>query len=110
MCVNTHLPLANWRFHKVELQKYYWLERVGFLVKVVTALKSTLCVGRVEVHQFLYIANVCADSLWYHVDKEGIWPCGLDKELPIVSLSQPLPVDVWDTQHRHLLFSDLGAT
>jgi hypothetical protein len=66
---------------------------------VESALESALCVGWVEVHVFLYVSSMSADSLWCHVVKEGSWPFGLDEALLGVFVSQPSPFCAQETRH-----------
>jgi len=66
---------------------------------VESALESALCVGQVEVHLFLCVARVSADSLRCHFGKEGSRTFGFDEALPGVFVSQPSPFDAPETQH-----------
>jgi hypothetical protein len=62
----------------VELRKCYQLVRVACCAGVVSALDSALFIGRGEVHLFLCLSTVSADSLWCHFGKEGSWTFGYD--------------------------------
>jgi len=64
-----------------------------------SALQSTLCVGRVEVHLFLCVSSVSADCLRCPFGKEGSRPFGFDVALPGVFVSQPSPFGAKETQH-----------
>jgi hypothetical protein len=75
------------------------LVRVACLAEVESALESALCVKRVEVHLFLYMSSVSADSLRCHFGKEGSRTFGFDEALPGVMVSQPLPCFAQETQH-----------
>jgi len=66
---------------------------------VESALDSALCVGRVEVHMFLCISSVPADSLRCHFGKEGSRTFGFDEALLGVIISQPSPFYAQETQH-----------
>ena len=66
---------------------------------VESALESALCVGQVEVHLFLCVARVSADSLRCHFGKEGSRTFGFDEALPGVIVSQPSPLYRQDTPH-----------
>ena len=72
----------------VELWKCYPLVRVECLAEVESALESTLCVGRVEVHLFLSMSSVSGDSLRCDVGKEGRRTFGFDEALPGVFVLQ----------------------
>jgi len=76
----------------------FWTE-VSFKAMVVSTWESAGWVDQMEVHLFLYVSSMSADSLWCHIGKEGIRPCGFDKVLPGVFLSQPLPFYAPETQH-----------
>jgi hypothetical protein len=69
----------------------YDIRTILHFADVELALESALCVGRVEVHLFLCISSVSADSLRCYFDKEGSWTFGFDKALPGVFVSQPSP-------------------
>jgi hypothetical protein len=60
-------------------------------------LESAVGVGRVEVHLFLCISSMWADSLWWHFGKEGCQICGVGETLLGVFESQPSPVYAQDT-------------
>jgi hypothetical protein len=64
---------------------------------VKSALESALCVGRVEVHLFLCIASMSADSLQRHFGKEGSWTFGFDEVLPGVFVLQLSPFCAQET-------------
>jgi len=66
---------------------------------VESALGSTLCVGRVEVHLFRCISSVSVDYLRCHFGKEGSQTFGFDEALPGVSVLQPSPFCAQETQH-----------
>jgi len=95
--VNTYIGLANWQFGNIELRHCFWVAWVALQVEVVfraevaSALESAVCVGLVEMHLFLGISSVSADSLRCHFGKEGICPSGFDEAWPGVFLSQPSP-------------------
>jgi len=44
-----------------------------------SALDSAVCVGWAEVHLFLCVSSVSADSLRCHFDKEGSRASGFDE-------------------------------
>jgi len=69
------------------------------VVEVESALASALCVGRVEVHLFLSVSSVSADSLQCHFGKEGSRTFGFDEVLLGVFVSQPSPCCAQETQH-----------
>ena len=96
---NTYIQPANWLFQHIELLKSYRLGWVACLPDVELALDSALCVGRVEVHLFLCVSTVSADSLRCHFGSEGSRTCGFDKALPGVFVSQPSPFCAPETQH-----------
>jgi len=73
---------------------------------VESALESALCVGRVEVHLYLCVSGVSADSLRCHLGKEGSWAFSVDESLPGVFVSQPSPV--YDQETHHPASSLLG--
>jgi len=77
--VSAHIRPANCRFGNVELQNYYRLGQVASWAEVAVALGSAVCVGQVEVHLFLRVSCVSADTWQCHFGKEGIRPCGFDK-------------------------------
>ena len=62
-------------------------------------LESALGVSRVEVHLFLCIPIVSANSVRCHFGREGSWPFGFDGALPGVCVSQPSPFWAQETQH-----------
>jgi hypothetical protein len=64
------------------------LGRVVCREEVESALETALCVGRGEVHLFLCLTSVSADSLWGHFGKEGSQTFGYDEALPGVFVSQ----------------------
>jgi len=94
---NTYIRPANWWFQQVALRKCYRLGRVVCLAEVESALESALCVGRVEVHLFLCMSSVSADSLRCHFGKEGSRTFGFDEALPGVFVSQPSPFCAQET-------------
>ena len=53
--------------------------RVGCRAEVELAMESALCVGQGEVHLFLCVSSVSADSLRCHFGKEGSQPFGYDE-------------------------------
>jgi hypothetical protein len=73
--------------------------RVVFPEEVALALDSARCVGWQEVHLFLGVSSVSADSLQGHFGKEGIRPRDFDEAYPAVFLSQPSPLSDQETQH-----------
>jgi len=99
---NTYIRPAYWRFQKVELCKCYRLGRVACRAEVESALVSALCIGRVEVHLFLCVSIVSADTLQCHFGKEGSRIFGFDEALPGVFVSEPSPFYALDTQHPAL--------
>jgi hypothetical protein len=99
MHLNMYTGPANLPFESVELRKCYRLGRLACLAEGESALESATCVGRVEVHLFLSISSVSADSLRCRFGKEGSQTCGFDEALPGVSVSQPSPCYAQETQH-----------
>ena len=73
--------------------------RVGCRAEVELAMESALCVGQGEVHLFLCVSSVSADSLRCHFGKEGSRAFGYDEALPGVFVSQPSPFYAQETQH-----------
>jgi len=71
----------------------------AFRAEVVSALESAACIGRVEVHLFIRITNVTADSLRCYVGKTGNRRCGFDDSWPGIILCQPSPGYAPDSQH-----------
>jgi hypothetical protein len=55
--------------------------------EVVSTMESVACIGRVEVHLFLFISSVSADSLRCHFGKKCSQTFGFDKALPGVFVS-----------------------
>jgi hypothetical protein len=53
---------------------------------------------RVEVHLYLCVSRVSADSLRCHFGKEGCRMIGFDEALPGVFVSQPSPCYAQETQ------------
>jgi len=96
---NTYIRPANWWFQQVELKKCYRLARVACLAEVELAMESALCVGRVEMHLFLCVSTVSAESLWCHFGKEGSQTFGFDEALPGVFVSHPSHFCAQETQH-----------
>jgi len=72
---------------------------VACLAEVESALESALCVGQVEVHLFLCVSSMSADSLRCHFGKEGCRTFGYDEALPGVFVSQASPFCAKETQH-----------
>ena len=66
---------------------------------VESAMESALCVGPVEVHLFLCVSSMSADSLRYHFGKEGSRTFGFDEALLGVFVSQPSAFCAQETQH-----------
>jgi len=84
---------------------------------MVWGLVLAVCVGRVEVHHFDCTFSMSADSLRWHLGKEGINLCGLDEAQQGVILSQLSPVYVQETQlpasslvHQQNVFLSLEAS
>jgi len=96
---NMYIRPPNWWFQQVKLWKCYWLGRVACLAEVEWTLESALCVGRVEVHLFLCVSSVSAESVRCHFGKEGSWTFGFDESLPGVFVSQPSPLCAQETEH-----------
>ena len=65
--------------------------RVACRAVLESAHEFALCVGRVDVHLFLCVSSMFADSLRCHFGKEGGRTFGFDKALPGVFVSQPSP-------------------
>jgi hypothetical protein len=121
MYVNTHLCLANCAYGHVELWYWYratWVAfrvrvlfqaEVAFRAEVVTGLEWAICIGRVEVHMFLPIASLSADSVPCDVGEHGILPCGLTKHSQVsmhsgLNLFMPMILSTWLR-----LFLDFGV-
>jgi hypothetical protein len=68
-------------------------------VEVESVLDSALCVRRGEVHLFLSVSIVSADSLRCHFGKEGSPTFGYDEALLPVFVLQPSPFYAQETQH-----------
>jgi hypothetical protein len=83
----------------VELRKCYQLGRVAFQAEVKLALESALCVGPMQVHQFLCVSTVSADSLRCHFCKEGSRTFGFDEALLGIIVSQPSPLHALETEY-----------
>jgi hypothetical protein len=45
---------------------------------VLSAVESVVCVGRVDVHLFVWVSIVFDDFLGCHIGKAGTEPCGFD--------------------------------
>jgi hypothetical protein len=58
---------------------------------VESTLESPLCVGGVEVHLFLWVFRVSADSLQCHCGMDGSRTFDFDEAFPGVFVSQALP-------------------
>jgi hypothetical protein len=63
------------------------------------AMEAALCSGWVEVHRFLCVSSVSADSFRCHFGKEGSQIFGFDKALLGVFVSQRSPFGAQETQH-----------
>ena len=63
---------------------------LAFWAEVASALESAVSISRVEMHQFLCVSSMSADSLQCHFGKKSIRPAGFDTEWPGDVLSQPL--------------------
>ena len=72
---------------------------VAFRAEVASALVSSDCVPRAEVHLFLYVCSVSADSLRCDFDKEGIRPFDFEEASLCVILSQPVPCYAPETHY-----------
>jgi len=103
--VNTYIWLANWRFGNVELQhcQCVWqmpsAGKVAFHVELPSTMELAGCVGQVEMHLFLCISRVSADSVRCHFGKEGIRPSRFDEAWRGVGILQPSPSYAPETQH-----------
>ena len=106
---NGHVRPANWRFQKGELRTCYRLGPVACRAAVDSALESAVCVGRVEVHLFLCVSSVSADSLRCHFGEERSRQLGFNQALLGVIVSQPSAFCAQELNSPLLLFSDLGA-
>ena len=106
---NIYIRPANWWFQQVKLRKCYRLGRVACLAEVESALESALFIGRVEVHLFLCVSSVTANSLRWHFGKECSQTFGHDEALPGVFVSQPSPFVPRKLNTPLLFFSDLGT-
>ena len=73
--------------------------RVACRAEVESALESAHCVGQGEVHLFLCVSSVSADSLRCHFGKEGSRAFGYDEALPGVFASRPSPIYSQESQH-----------
>ena len=91
---SAYVPLQN-----DELRKCYRLGRVACQAVVEPALECALCVGRVEVHLFLYVSSVSADPLRCHFGKKGSRTFGFDEALLGVFVSYPSAFCAQQTQH-----------
>jgi hypothetical protein len=81
----------------VELRRYYQLGRVACQAEVELALESALCVGQEEVHLFLCVSTVSADSLQCNFCKKGSRTFGYDEAMPGVFVLQPSPFYAQET-------------
>ena len=72
---------------------------VAFQAEMASALLSSVCIPEVEMHLYLSISRVSADSLHCNLGKEGIRRFDFDEVLPGVLLSQPSPFHALETQH-----------
>ena len=72
---------------------------VAFRSVVASALESAVCIISVEVHLFLCVSSMSADSLGCHCGRKGIRQCGFEEAWPGVFLSQPSPFYALETQN-----------
>jgi hypothetical protein len=104
MNMNTHIRLAQGSFGDYQVRHCYWVVQMAFwagvvlLVEVASALVLPVWVGWVEVHLFLFVSTMAADSLGCHFAKEGIYPFGFDEALPGVVQLQPSAFHVPETE------------
>jgi len=87
--VNTHILVTNGRFGNFELPHGRQGGQVAFRARIVSVLVSAVCVGRLEVHPFLFISGVSADSVRCYSDREGINSYSCDEASLGVFLSHP---------------------
>jgi len=103
---------ANRRFEEIELRECYRLGRVGRVAcraDVESARESSLCVGRVEVHLFLCVSGMSADSCGAILARKAAGRLVLTKHCQ-VSLYRSLHLVMPRKLNTPLLlFSDLGA-
>jgi hypothetical protein len=90
MYLNIHIWAALCQFVNIMLQNWYQWERVVFEGEPVSALVAAVYLADMEVHMFVCVSSMSADSLSCHFGKEGIQPCGIDKAYLVVVLLQSL--------------------
>jgi len=100
---------GNWLFQMVELWKCYRLGRVACRAEVESAVESALCVGQGEVHLFLCVSIVSADSCGAILSRKAAGRLGMTKHCRVSLYRSPHLFIPRKLNTPLVLFFDLGA-